>query len=100
MKYVVTSSSYNPVAGASVTITAQLADQYNNAVATYGIAVTFTRTGAGGTFVGANPATTNGSGIATVTFRTGTPAPIVYTVTATSTNPSARTGTSASITTR
>jgi adhesin/invasin len=99
-KYVITPSSYNPVAGASVTITAQLADQYNNAVATYGLAVTFTRTGVGGTFVGANPATTNGSGIATVTFRTGTPAPIVYTVTATSTNPSARTGTSASITTR
>jgi adhesin/invasin len=98
-KYVVTSSSYNPVAGASVTIAAQLADQYNNAVATWGVAVTLTKTGAGGSFVGANPAITNGSGIATVTFRTGTPAPIVYTLTATSTYPT-RTGTSASITTR
>ena len=99
-KYLVTSSSYTPVAGTPVTITARLADQYNNPVATWGVAVTFTKTGAGGSFSGANPATTNGSGVATITFTTGTPAGTVYTVTATSTNPSTRTGTSPAITTR
>ena len=33
-KYVVAANSYTPVAGTAVTLTAQLADQYNNAVAT------------------------------------------------------------------
>ena len=94
-KYVVTSSSYNPVAGTAVTITAQLADQYNNAVATSGIAVTFTKTGAGGTFGAPHPATTNASGVATITFTTATTVGTAYTVTATSTVPSTRTGTSA-----
>jgi adhesin/invasin len=99
-RYVVTSSSYAPVAGTAVAVSAQLADQYGNPVATSGIAVTFTRTGAGGSFSGANPATTNASGIATVTFTTGTTAGTAYTITATSTNPSTRTGTSPAITTR
>ena len=99
-KYVVTSSSYNPVAGTAVTITAQLADQYNNAVATSGIAVTFTKTGTGGTLGTPNPATTNASGVAAVTFTTATTIGTAYTVTATSTVPSTRTGTSPTITTR
>jgi adhesin/invasin len=99
-KYVVTSSSYAPVAGTAVTITAQLADQYNNAVATAGIAVTFTKTGTGGTLGTPNPATTNASGVATIVFTTQATVGRVYTVTATSTVPSMRTGTSATITTR
>ena len=37
-KYVVAANSYTPVAGTAVTLTAQLADQYNNPVATSGIA--------------------------------------------------------------
>ena len=97
-KYLVTSSNSTPLVGTSVTVTARLADQYSNAVATYGVAVTFTKTGAGGTFFGANPATTNSSGVATITFTTGTPAGTTYTVIATSTG--AVTGTSPPITTR
>ncbi|HTX68704.1 MAG TPA: hypothetical protein VMH50_06115 [Thermoleophilia bacterium] len=98
-KYVVTSSSYAPTAGTAVTITAQLADQYNNPVATSGIAVTFTRTPATGTLGTPNPATTNASGVATITFTTATTVGTTYTVTATSTVPSTRTGTSPTITT-
>jgi adhesin/invasin len=99
-KYVVTSSSYNPVAGTAVTITAQLVDQYNNPVATSGLAVTFTRAPASGAFSGANPATTNAGGVATITFTTAFTVGTAYTVTAASTVPSARTGTSPTITTR
>ena len=99
-KYVVTASSYTPVAGTAVTVSAQLADQFGNAVATSGIAVTFTRTGTGGALGTPNPATTNGAGVATIAFTTGTPAGLVYAVTATSTVPSTRTGTTPTITTR
>jgi hypothetical protein len=96
-KYLVTSSDYNPIAGTTVTITARLADQYNNTVAAYGVAVTFAKTGTGGSFSGANPATTNTSGVATIAFITGTPAGLGYTVSATSTG--GVTGTSPPITT-
>ena len=99
-QYLVTSSIYSPVAGTSVTVTARLADQFGNAVATSGIWVTFTKTGTGGAFVGANPAATNASGTATITFTTAGAVGTVHTVTATSTVPSARTGTSPAITTR
>jgi adhesin/invasin len=98
-KYVVTSSNYAPAAGTAVTITARLADQYGNAVATSGIAVAFTGTPTTGVFGAPNPATTNASGIATITFTTAATIGTVYTVTATSTSPSTRTGTSPSITT-
>jgi adhesin/invasin len=98
-KFVVTSSSYAPAAGATVTITAQLADQYGNPVATSGIAVTFTGTPTTGVFGAPNPATTNASGSATITFATATTVGTVYTVTAASTSPSTRTGTSPTITT-
>jgi hypothetical protein len=92
----VTSSNYSPVAGAAVTITAQLADAFNNPVKTTGVSVTCTKTGSGGTF-SANPTTTNANGIPSVTFTTG-PAPgTVYLVTATSTG---RTGTSSAVTAR
>jgi len=99
-KYLVTSSSYNPVAGTAVAISAQLADQYNNPVATSGIAVTFTKTGTGGTLGTPNPATTSAAGVATVTFTTQATVGLAYTVTATSTAPSTRIGSSATITTR
>ncbi len=94
-KYVVTSSSYTPAAGTAVTITAQLADQYGNPVST-SIAVTFTKTGTGGSLTGTNPTTTNSSGIATISLTTSTTAGTTYTVTATSTG---ATGTSANIVT-
>ncbi len=95
-RYVVTSSSYNPVAGAAVIVTAQLADVWNNPVKTSGISVTWSKTGSGGTF-SANPTTTNTNGIATVTFTTGPTLGTVYLITASSTG---RTGTSPAITTR
>ncbi|MGA2513427.1 MAG: invasin domain 3-containing protein [Candidatus Limnocylindrales bacterium] len=95
-KYLVTSSSYGPVAGTGVTISAQLADTYGNPVTTSGISVTWGKTGSGGSF-GSPTSLTNGSGIATVTFTTGTTAGTVYTVTATDVTP--LTGTSSNITT-
>ena len=81
-----------------MTITAQLADQYDNPVATGGLWVTFTRSGTGGSFSAPNPAQTSASGVATITFTTGTTVGAVYTVTATSSGPT-RTGTSPAITT-
>jgi adhesin/invasin len=99
-QYLVTSSSYGPSAGTSVTITARLADQYGNAVAASGIWVTFTKTGTGGAFVAANPAATNASGTVTITLATAGTVGTAYAVTATSTVPSTRTGTSPTITTR
>ena len=97
-KYVVVSSNYSPPVSSPVTIIAQLADQYNNPVATGGLWVTFTRSGTGGSFGAPNPAQTNASGVATITFTTGTTVGAVYTVTATSSGPT-RTGTSPAITT-
>jgi predicted Fe-Mo cluster-binding NifX family protein len=96
-RYVVTSSSYTPVAGAGVTISAQLADRYGNAVKTSGIVVMWSKTGAGGSF-STGTSTTNTNGIATVTFTTGTPAPITYLITGA--DGSSRSGTAPSITTR
>ncbi len=94
--YVVTSSSANPVAGAGVTITAQLADGSNNPVGTAGRTVTWSKTGTGGTFASAT-SLTNGSGVATVVFTTGTVAGTAYT--ATGTDNTALTGTSGTFTT-
>ncbi|MHA8071868.1 invasin domain 3-containing protein [Aquirufa ecclesiirivi] len=94
-KYLVTSSSSSPVAGATVTITAQLADANNNAVATSGQTVTWTKSDANGSFASAT-STTNGSGVATIVFTTHTVSGTATTVTATT---SAITGTSGTITT-
>lgn len=91
-KYVVTSSDYAPVAGTAVTVLAQVADQYGNAVASSGRSVTWSKTGTGGTFT-VNPTTTGPSGIATATFTTAV-TPGTYTVTGTSTG---LTGTSPNI---
>src|SRR5207302_8345942 len=90
-KYLVTSTSTTPVAGSSVTISAQLADANNNSVATAGQTVTWASTG-GGSF-GAATSTTNSSGVATVTFTTNSSA-TTHTVTATT---GGLTGTSAAI---
>jgi len=97
-KYIVVSSSYSPPVSTPVTITAQLADQYDNPVATGGLWVTFTRSGTGGSFGAPNPTQTSASGAATITFTTGTTVGAVYTVTARSSSPT-RTGTSPAITT-
>jgi len=96
-KYRVTASSSSPVAGAAVTISAQLADVNGNAVASAGRVVTWTKSNAYGAFAAAT-STTNAGGLATVVFTTRTLAGTATTVTATSSGP--LTGTSAAITTK
>lgn len=81
-RYVVTASSSSPVAGASVAVTAQLADVNGNAVASSGRTVTWSVTGeSGGAF---NPATsqTLASGAALTSYTTGTSIGTPYTLTA------------------
>lgn len=94
-KFIVTSSDYNPVAGSSVTITAQLADAANNSVANPGITVNWTKNNANGSFSNAS-SITDATGKATITFTTHTVAGTVTTVTA---NDGSRNGTSSNITT-
>ncbi|PYV20164.1 MAG: hypothetical protein DMG27_23710, partial [Acidobacteria bacterium] len=94
-KYIVTSSSSTPTAGAAVTITAQLADANGTSVPTSGKVVTWTSTN-GGSF--ASPtSTTNSGGTVTVSFTTTTVAGTVHRVTAT--DNTSLTGASANITT-
>jgi hypothetical protein len=95
-KYVVATSSTSPVAGSSVTVTAQLADEDGNAVALAGKNVTWS---AGGGSFGSSSSTTNASGVATVSFTTGTVAGTSYTVTATDDSSPSLSGTSPSFTT-
>ncbi len=95
-KYVVTSSSYSPMAGADVTISAQLSFDNGTAIATSGKTVTWSRTPSSGTFA-AQTSTTNSDGIATVTFTTATTGGISYYFTATDSG--STTGTSAVVTT-
>ena len=98
-KYLVTSSTYLPAPGTTVTITAQLADASDNAVGVAGKVVTWTKSNANGSFSAAT-STTNGSGIATITFTTHTVTGTAATVTATdNTTPTPLAGTSATITT-
>jgi hypothetical protein len=92
-KFLVTSSTYSPVPGSAVTITAQLADSLGNAVPASGIVVTWSSTN-GGSFSTAT-STTNASGIATVTFTASTTNGTVHTVSATG---GGFTGTSTNIT--
>jgi Protein of unknown function (DUF1566) len=94
-KYRVTSSSASPVAGASVTISAQLTDANGNAVSSAGRVVTWTKSSAYGAFAAAS-STTNAGGLATVAFTTHTVAGTATTVTGTT---GTLTGTSPSITT-
>src|SRR5438477_2129823 len=99
-KYVVTSSDNNPAAGSAVTISAQLADSGGLPVPIAGKLVTWSKTGTGGSFSSAT-STTNASGVATVSFTTGTTAEIVYMVTGTdNSSPTNFTGISANITTK
>lgn len=65
--YVVSSSADSVEVGAPVTIAAQLADAAGTAVARAGIAVSWSRSGAAGTFASAT-STTNSAGVATVVF--------------------------------
>jgi adhesin/invasin len=95
-RYTVTSSNYSPLKSTYVTITAQRADQYGNAVTGAGFVVAWTKTGTGGSFATAT-STTLSTGRATVNFTVGSTAGIVHTVTGTTT---AITGTSPNITTR
>ena len=95
-KYLVTPSTTTPIAGSTVTITAQLADANGNAVSTSGKVVTWTKSDASGSFATAT-SNTNGSGIATVIFTTGVTVGTVYTVTGT--DAGSLTGTSVNITT-
>ncbi|HEU4996224.1 MAG TPA: invasin domain 3-containing protein [Gemmatimonadaceae bacterium] len=71
-KYIVTPTNLTPVAGTSVTVRAQLADANNNPIPTAGSVVQFASTN-GGSFAPANgQATTDGAGVATITFLTNT----------------------------
>jgi invasin-like protein/PASTA domain-containing protein/Big-like domain-containing protein len=79
---VVSANSSSVVAGAGVTITAQLATSSGTPVATSGKVVIWSKNGAGGSF-GAATSVTNAAGVATVTFTAGTTAGTDYTVTAT-----------------
>jgi len=97
-KYIVTSDNYNPLAGSNITITAQLTDQYNNNLITSGKIVTWSKSGAGGSF-SAVTSTTNSSGIATVTFTVSQTAGTIYSITATdNSTPAHLIGTSGNIT--
>jgi adhesin/invasin len=94
-KYVVTAASSSVAAGTTVTITAQLAAADNTPVPTAGRVVTWSKTGAGGSF--ASPTSvTDSSGIATVVFTVGTVAGTTHAVTATDAD--SLTGTSPDIT--
>ena len=86
-QYLVSSSNYSPVAGADVTISAQLADTYGNPVATAspGNAVQWSKSGGGS--LAASYSTTNASGLATVVLHTSTVAGTTTTVTGTTTPP-------------
>jgi uncharacterized repeat protein (TIGR02543 family) len=95
-KYLVTSSSNSPVAGTNVTITARLADSFDNAVGTAGKTVTWTKSDSNGTF-STITSTTNASGVATVVFTTFLGPSTATTVTAV--DNTGVTGTSTSITT-
>ena len=64
---------------------------------TSGVTVTWSKTGAGGSF-GSSTSTTNSNGVATVTFTTGATRGVIYVVTAA--DGSGRAGTSSTITTR
>jgi len=95
-KYIVTSSSYAPVAGTAVAISAQLASASNSPVHGSGVEVTWSTTGAGGSFSSAT-STTNAGGIARVMFTTSASVGTSYAVTAL--DGSSLTGTSPTITT-
>lgn len=91
--YLVTPSSTGPAAGTTIAITAQAKDASNVNVAEAGRTITWSRTGAGGTF-SAPTSVTNSNGIATVLFTVGS---VGATHTVTATDSVGKTGTSVSI---
>ncbi|MHA8104917.1 invasin domain 3-containing protein [Aquirufa nivalisilvae] len=93
-KYIVTSSNTSPIAGSTVTITAQLVDANNNPVTTSNKTVTWSKSDANGSFSSAT-STTDANGTATVTFTTHTVSGTSTTITAT--DNTSLTGTSAGI---
>ena len=80
VQYLVSVSNTGPEAGSAVTISAQLADQYGNAVAQPGQTVTWTSTN-DGVFSSATT-NTNANGVASVAFTTSTAAGTEHVVTA------------------
>ena len=87
----------SPLAGDNVTVVAQLADQFGNAVTNQVKTVTWTAT-SGGTFTPNTPQTTS-NGRVIVTFTTSTTPATVHTITATdNTAPTALTGSAALVT--
>ena len=93
-RFLVTTSASSPTAGGTVTITAQLSDANDNAVATANETVTWTKSFTGGSFA-SSTSQTDASGVATVVFTTPT---TVATGTVTATTGSLS-GTSGTITT-
>jgi hypothetical protein len=97
-QYLVTSDEHEPVAGAEVTITAQLADAYGNPIDQADRTVNWTSS-EGGSFSD-DSTITNEDGIATVVFTTSTTPGTIHTVTATDEDDENIAGTSAGITTQ
>lgn len=91
-KYLVTSSSYAPVAGQPVTITATLVDVNDNPVGAGTATVTWSKSGANGSFAAAT--STCVAGVATVVFTTHT---TIQNTTVTGTDGASLTGTSSLI---
>jgi len=84
-KYLVSSETDKPVAGAVITIDAQLVDANDNPVKAAGITINWSKTDANGSFA-ANSSLTNANGLATVKFTTHTLAATQTTITATDSN--------------
>ena len=78
--YPVTSSSTSPVAGAPVTVTAQLADANGNFVSLAGQTVTWSVTGESGGVLAAATSVTSAAGAAATTYTTGTSVGTAYTI--------------------
>ncbi|HYC53266.1 MAG TPA: invasin domain 3-containing protein [Gemmatimonadaceae bacterium] len=93
--YVVAPSTTSPAAGSAVSVSAQLVDANNNALALAGQTVTWTKSAANGSFSAAT-SLTNAQGIAVITLNSHTVSGTTTTVTATT---GALSGTSAAITT-
>ncbi|MEW6653442.1 MAG: endonuclease, partial [Bacteroidota bacterium] len=98
-KYILSADNNNPPVGNDVTITAQLADAYNNASASAGKVVAWSSTN-GGSF-STPTSTTDANGTASVIFTSNTTAAVAHIVTATDNSaPTAITGSTQSIITQ
>ncbi|MGH7654366.1 MAG: invasin domain 3-containing protein [Gemmatimonadaceae bacterium] len=79
-QYVITPSSTSPVAGSTVTVTAQLADAGGDPVALAGKTVTWNIAGETGGAFAPTTSVTSASGAATTTYTTGTSVGAAYTI--------------------